>query len=123
MAAAKVRRSAARVVNATTDKNLRGPKTYKLVCLQRGEPGSEAAPNQVRCAVEAFYKPYRGSTGGYIWAEYWVVPIRDGELGEPRISGKYQIRDFLREDNKRNCTGRHRPAECTPQSQGGLLPG
>ena len=123
-ASAKVKRSVAKVVNATPDKNLPGPKFYKLVCLKSGEPGAEdVASNQIRCTVEAFYKPYRGKDGGFIFNEDWIVPIQNGKLGTPRIAGKYQIRNFMLEDNKRNCTGRHRPGECLPRSLGGELPG
>ena len=51
------------------------------------------------------------------------MPIVNGKLGEPVIAGAYRIQNFLREDHKRNCTGRHRPRECLPQSVGGILPG
>jgi hypothetical protein len=123
-ARAKVERVVAKVVKATTDKHLRGPKHYKVVCLRSGEPGAgNIDSNQVGCNVEAFYDGYKGKRGGYIWNEHWVVPIVNGKLGRPRISGPHGIRNFLREDNKRNCTGRHRPDQCLPQSLGGELPG
>ena len=122
-AGAKVKKVAARIVNATRDKNVPGPKTFKTVCLQAGESGGPDNPNTVRCTVSAYYVPYRGMPGGYLYVENWTVPILKGRLGSPRISGGYQIRDFLRQDNKKNCTGRHRIYYCLPQSQGGGLPG
>jgi hypothetical protein len=124
-AAKKAEQAADRVVQATRDKNLPGPKNYKSVCVRRGEPGAgpEVPPNAIRCHVEAFYGTYRGEPGGYIWSEDWLVPIQDGKLGTAVIQGAYRIQNFLREDNKRNCTGRHRPALCLPQSAGGVLPG
>jgi hypothetical protein len=123
-AAAKAKQAAHKVVQATPDKNLPGPKRYLAVCSRRGDPDvGEIPPNVIKCHIEAFYKDYRGEPGGYIWSEDWHVPIENGKLGEPVIAGAYRIRDFLREDNKRNCTGRHRPRECLPQSVGGVLPG
>jgi hypothetical protein len=121
----QAKQAADRVVQATPDKNLRGPKNYKAVCLRRGDPdaGADVPPNTFKCHIEAFYGPYRGKSGGYIWSEDWLVPIQDGKLGTPVIQGAYRIQNFLREDNKRNCTGRHRPHECLPQSVGGELPG
>lgn len=123
-AATKAKQAAHEVVEATPDKNLPGPKRYLAVCQRRGDPDAgEIPPNVIKCHVEAFYKDHRGKPGGYIWSEDWHVPIENGQLGQPVIAGAYQIRDFLREDNKRNCTGRHRPRECLPQSVGGVLPG
>lgn len=124
-AAVKAKRAAHKVVQATRDKNLPGPKRYLAVCLRRGDPDAagDIPPNVIRCHIEAFYKNYKGTPGGYIWSEDWHVPIQNGKLGEPVIFGAYRIRDFLREDHKRNCTGRHRPRECLPQSVGGTLPG
>jgi hypothetical protein len=123
-AAAKAKRAADEVLRATRDKNLPGPKRYLAVCQRRGDPDSgDIPPNVIKCHIEAFYKDYRGKPGGYIWSEDWHVPIENGKLGTPVIAGAYRIRDFLREDNKRNCTGRHRPRECLPQSVGGALPG
>jgi hypothetical protein len=124
-AGAKAKVAADRVVKATPDKNLPGAKRYLTVCQRRGDPDAagDIPPNAIRCHVEAFYKNYRGKPGGYIWSEDWLVPLRNGKLGQPVISGEYRIQNFLREDNKRNCTGRHRPRECLPQSVGGVLPG
>jgi hypothetical protein len=124
-AAVKAKQAADRVVKATPDKNLPGPKRYLSVCQQRGDPDAseDIPPNVVKCHIEAFYKDYRGKPGGYIWSEDWSVPIQNGKLGTPVIMGAYRIRDFLREDNKRNCTGRHIPRLCLPQSDGGVLPG
>jgi hypothetical protein len=123
-AAAKAKAAANEIVKATPDKNLPGGKRYLSVCLLRGDPeATDVPPNTVKCHIEAFYKDYRGTPGGYIWSEDWLVPVTNGKLGTPVISGDYRIRNFLREDNKKNCTGRHRPKECLPQSVGGLLPG
>jgi hypothetical protein len=124
-AAEKAKQAADQIAAATPDKNLPGPKNYKAVCVRRGDPDAPAdvPPNAIRCHIEAFYDAYRGEPGGYIWSEDWLVPIQDGKLGTPVISGDYRIRNFLREDNKRNCSGRHRPHECLPQSVGGQLPG
>ena len=123
-AATKAKQAADKVVQATPDKNLPGPKNYKAVCLRRGDEGSgDVPPNAIKCHIEAFYSPYRGKQGGYIWSEDWLIPIQNGKLGAAAIFGEYRIQNFLREDNKRNCTGRHRPALCLPQSQGGVLPG
>ena len=77
----------------------------------------------IKCHIEAYFEPYRGKQGGYLWSEDWLVPLRDNTLGTPVIFGEYRIRNFLLEDNKRNCIGRHRPGECLPQSVGGQLPG
>jgi hypothetical protein len=124
-AATKAKQAADKVVKATPDKNLPGPKRYLAVCLQRGDPDAtpDIPPNAIKCHIEAFYKDYKGKVGGYIWSEDWQVPIQNGKLGTPVILGEYRIQNFLREDNKKNCTGRHRPAECLPQSAGGILPG
>jgi hypothetical protein len=124
-AGVKAKQAADKVVQATPDKNLPGPKRYLSVCQRRGDPDAvgDIPPNTIRCHIEAFYKNYRGKPGGYIWSEDWLVPLENGKLGQPVISGEYRIQNFLREDNKRNCTGRHRPRECLPQSVGGMLPG
>ena len=123
-AATKAKQAAAKVVEATRDKNLPGPKRYLVVCSQRGDPDAGTIPpNTIKCHIEAFYKDYRGKPGGYIWSEDWQVPVQNGKLGTPVIMGLYRIQNFLREDNKRNCTGRHQPRECLPQSTGGVLPG
>jgi len=123
-AAAKAKAAADKVVQATPDKNVPGPKSYKAVCVRRGEPNTrDVPPNMIKCHIEAYFEPYRGKQGGYLWSEDWLVPLRDHSLGTPVIFGEYRIRNFLREDNKRNCIGRHRPGECLPQSVGGQLPG
>ncbi len=123
-AEARSKKAADRVVQATRDKNLPGPKSYKAVCVQRGDESArpDVPPNGILCHIEAFYDNYRGKRGGYIWSEDWFMPLQGGKLGEPAIHGEYRIRNFLREDNKRNCTGRHRPGECLPESEGGQLP-
>jgi|SRR5436190_22448688 len=115
-AAALIEQAANRIVQQTPDKNLPGPKNYKVVCLEPGvNPGAkEVADNQVRCHIEAFYGRYKGKAGGYIWSEDWVVTAQDGKVSNPVIFGEYRIRNFLQEDNKKNCTGRHQPHECLP---------
>jgi hypothetical protein len=123
-AAAKAKQAANEVIKATRDKNLPGPKSYLAVCQRRGDPDAgDIPPNVIKCHIEAFYKDYRGKPGGYLGSEDWHVPVENGKLGVPVIAGAYRIRDFMREDHKRNCTGRHQPRECLPQSQGGALPG
>jgi hypothetical protein len=123
-AATKAKQAADRVVKATPDKNLPGPKRYLSVCSQRGDPDvGDIPPNVVKCHIEAFYNDYKGKPGGYIWSEDWQVPVQNGKLGTPVIMGEYRIQNFLREDNRRNCTGRHQPRECLPQSVGGALKG
>jgi len=124
VAATAATRAAAKVVKATPDKNLPGTKRYLSVCVMKGDPDAgDLPPNTVKCHIEAFYNPYKGKLGGYIWSEDWNVPIQNGKAGTPVINGDYRIRNFLREDNKKNCTGRHQPRECLPQSVGGALPG
>lgn len=123
-AATKSKQAADKVASATPDKNLPGPKRYLAVCSQRGDPDvGDIPPNTIKCHVEAFYKDYRGKPGGYIWSEDWQVPVQNGKLGPAVIMGLYRIQNFLREDNRRNCTGRHEPRECLPQSAGGTLKG
>jgi hypothetical protein len=124
VAAVAAKRAAEKVVKATPDKHITGPKRYLSVCLAKGDPDAgELPPNIVKCHIEAFYMPYKGKPGGYIWSEDWNVPIQNGKAGTPVINGDYRIRNFLNEDNKKNCTGRHQPRECLPQSVGGILPG
>ena len=124
VAAVAAKRAAAKVVNATPDKHLPGTKRYLSVCLMRGDPDAgDLPPNIVKCHIEAFYNNYKGKPGGYLWSEDWNVPVQNGKAGTPVINGQYRIQNFLREDNKKNCTGRHVPRECLPQSQGGILPG
>jgi hypothetical protein len=123
-AAAKAKAAADKIVQATPDKYLPGPKSYKAICVQRGDPNTrDVPPNMLKCHVESYFDAYRGKQGGYLWSEDWLVPVSDTTLGTPVIFGEYRIRNFLREDNKRNCIGRHRPGECLPQSVGGQLPG
>ena len=123
-AATKAKQAADKVVQATPDKYLPGPKSYKSVCVRRGDPaGGDVPPNMIRCHIEAFFDAYRGKPGGYLWSEDWLVPIQGNKLGTAVILGEYRIQNFLREDNKKNCTGRHLPGKCLPQSVGGELPG
>jgi len=124
VAAVAAKRAANKVVQATPDKNLPGTKRYLSVCLMKGDPDAgDLPPNIVKCHIEAFYNNYKGKPGGYIWSEDWNVPIQNGKAGTPVINGAYRIQNFLREDNRKNCTGRHQPRECLPQSVGGILPG
>src|SRR4029079_1993491 len=115
-AAVLVQQAANKIVQQTPDKNLPGPKNYKVVCLEPGvNPGAkEVAENQIRCHIESFYATYKGKPGGYIWSEDWVVTAQNGKVSNPVIFGEYRIRNFLREDNKKNCTGRHKPYDCLP---------
>lgn len=123
-AAKKAERAADKVVRATRDRYLPGPKFYKSVCSKRGEPtAGDVPPNMIKCHIESFYAAYHGKPGGYLWSEDWLVPIQGSTLGTPVISGAYRIQNFLRQDNKRDCTGRHTPSKCLPQSEGGELPG
>ncbi|PWU24854.1 MAG: hypothetical protein C5B48_04285 [Candidatus Rokuibacteriota bacterium] len=123
-AAAAAKQAANTVVKATPDKNIRGSKRYLSVCLAKGDPDAgDLPPNIVKCHIEAFYNTYKSTPGGYIWSEDWNVPIQNGKPGTPVINGDYRIRNFLREDNRKNCVGRHVPRECLPQSAGGILPG
>ena len=124
VAAVVAKRAANKVVQATPDKNLPGPKRYLSVCLTSGDPDAgDLPPNTVKCHIEAFYLPYKGKPAGYIWSEDWNVPVTNGKAGTAVINGDYRIRNFLIQDNKKNCTGRHVPRECLPQSAGGILPG
>jgi hypothetical protein len=115
-AATAIEKAAAGVVNQTPDKYLPGPKSYKVVCLEPGvnAGAKEVADNQVRCHVESFFDPYKGKAGGYLWSEDWVVTAQNGKVSNPVIFGEYRIKNFLIEDNKKNCTGRHQPHECLP---------
>jgi hypothetical protein len=87
-----------------------------VVCLVPGvnSGAKDVAENQVRCHVESFYSNYKGKPGGYIWSEDWVVTVQNGKLSNPVIFGDYRIRNFLIQDNKKNCTGRHQPYDCLP---------
>jgi hypothetical protein len=123
-AGAKANQAADKIVKATPDRNVPSRKYYKAACLRRGEAGAgDIPPNMIKCHIEAFFRPFRGHLGGYLWSEDWLVPLQGDKLGTPVIGGDYRIRNFLREDNKRNCIGRQRPGECLPQSVGGQLPG
>jgi hypothetical protein len=124
-AGTKAKQAANTVVQATHDKYLSKPtKRYLSVCVQRGDPSAgDIPPNVVKCHIEAFYNNYHGTPGGYIWSEDWQVPVQNGKLGTPVIFGDYRIRNYLREDNKKNCTLGHHPRDCLPQSVGGVLPG
>ena len=62
----------------------------------------------------------------YVWSEDWRVPVQDGQLGEPEIVGEYRIKNFLRKDDRLNCSGGKTPSErCTgvsvpPPDQSGI---
>ncbi len=123
-AQAKSEKAADRVIRATPDKNLPTGHYYKSVCVQRGDPNAgDLPPNLVKCHVEAFYRGFRGRPPGYLWSEDWQVPVQSGKTGTAVILGAYRIRNYLLQDNTKNCSGRHRPRECLPQSVGGVLPG
>jgi hypothetical protein len=123
-AATKAKAAANRIVQATPDKHLPGKKRYLSVCLTRDDPGAgDIPPNIIKCHIEAFYEAYKNIPSGYIWSEDWQVPLQNGKTGQATILGQYRIRAFLQEDNRKNCTQRHMPRECLPQSVGGILPG
>ena len=124
-AAAKAKAAADKVVQATPDKNLPGPKRYLSVCLRHGDPEASDVPvNSIKCHIEAFYKNYRGTPGGYIWSEDWLIPIQNGKLGTPASrattgSGTSSARTTRRTargaTNQRNAS-RRAWAACCPAS-------
>jgi hypothetical protein len=122
----RAKRATARLVQRTPDKNVPGPKRYKAVCIHSDDPsaGPDVPPNGLKCHVNAYFKAYRGKPAGYIWGDAWLFRIdAKGRLSAPAPDGADPLRNYMREDNRRNCTGRHRPAECVPESLGGVLPG
>jgi hypothetical protein len=117
LASQKVEEAATKVVNATHDKNLTGPKFYKPVCL---EPGSKYAvnvpANAIKCHIEAFSAATATKPQGYIGSEDWIVTVnKDRSFGQPEIAGEYRIKAYLEADNKYNCSGHKAPpTKCTP---------
>jgi hypothetical protein len=112
----KIGVAAGRIANSTPDRNLPGPYTFKTVCLTPDQARSFGTPREsVQCHIEAFTTPGKGrKAGAYVWSEDWRVPVQDGQLGEPEIVGEYRIRNFLRKDNRLNCSGGKTPQErCT----------
>jgi hypothetical protein len=126
-AVARAKRATAEVVRATRDRNLRGSKRYTGVCIRGDDPsaGPDVPLNGLKCHVNAYYRAFRGKPGGYIWGDAWIFRIdAHGRLRAPAADkGPDPLRNFLRQDDRRDCTGRHRPGECLPQSLGGVLPG
>jgi hypothetical protein len=116
-AAAKVEQAAAKVVNATPDKYITGPKLYKPVCIEPGSPLAVNVPaNAIKCHIEAFAEATATAPQGYIGSEDWIVSVnKDGTFGQPEISGEYRIKAYLEADNKYNCSGhKSPPGKCTP---------
>jgi hypothetical protein len=110
-ASAAIEKSAARIANATRDRNLPGPYVFKVVCLSPEEAADFRTPeDSIQCHVEAFT---RGNA--YVWSEDWRVAMQDGKpAGQPEIVGEYRIRDYLRKDHRLNCSGGETPQErCT----------
>jgi hypothetical protein len=113
---AKIERAALRIANSTPDKHLPGPYDAKLVCLTPEQAANSGTPaTAVQCHVETFTRPKKGRPeAAYVWSEDWRVPVEDGRLGEPEIVGEYRIRNYLRRDNRLNCSGGKTPHErCT----------
>lgn len=112
----KIERAAARVTNPVKDRNLPGPKQFKIVCLSSEDAAKRGIPrDSVLCHVEAFTTPTKKLPRVvYVWSEDWQVPVQDGRLGEPVIVGDYRIKNYLRKDHRLNCSGGKTPNErCT----------
>ena len=129
----KIEAAAGRIANSTRDRNLPGPYSFKTVCLTPDQAADFGAPREsVQCHIEAFTEPTETRSSAYVWSEDWRVPVQDGQIGEPEIVGEYAIRNFLRKDDKLNCSGGKTPQErCTgiyrapadqPAIQGGSPP-
>ena len=118
----KIEAAATRVANSTRDRNLPGPYYVRSVCLTPEEAADQEAPrDSVQCHVEAFTEKGNAAVSG----EDWRVAVKDGQVGEPRIVEKYAIRDFLRKDDRLDCSGGKVPKErCTGRyldpSRGGV---
>jgi len=126
----KIEEAALRIANSTKDRNLPGPYEAKLVCLDPEQASqSGTSRDAVQCHVETFTTPTAKRKQAYVWSEDWRVPVQDGKLGEPEIVGEYRIRNYLRKDNRLNCSGGETPSErCTgeyrqPPEQSGIAPG
>ena len=126
----KIEQAALRIANATRDRHLPGPYTAKIVCLDADTAARSGTPRDaVQCHVETFTTPTKKRKQAYVWSEDWRVPVQDGRLGAAEIVGEYRIRNFLRRDNRLNCSGGETPQErCTgeylkPSDQSGVQPG
>ena len=127
----KIEAAAAKIANSTKDKHLPAPYEFKVVCLDAQQAAKSGTPNtSVQCHVEAFTKATKKRPEqAYVWSEDWRVPVDNGTLGEPEIVGDYRIRNFLRKDNRLNCSGGKTAQErCTgvyvpPAGQQGAVPG
>ncbi len=125
----KIEEAALRIANSTKDRHLPGPYEAKVVCLTPDQANASGTNrDSVQCHVETFTTPTAKRKQAYVWSEDWRVPVQDGKLGEPEIVGEYRIRNYLRKDNRLNCSGGETPSErCTgdyqqPPAQG-VAPG
>ncbi len=111
----KIGEAAGPIANSTRDRHLPGPYEFKTVCLSPEEAAKFGTPREaVQCHIEAFTVATARRRQAYVWSEDWRVPVQDGQLGEPEIVGEYRIRNYLRKDNKLNCSGGKTPSEhCT----------
>jgi hypothetical protein len=126
----KIEAAAAKIANSTKDKHLPPPYEFKVVCLDAQTAAKSGTPNtSVQCHIEAFTRATaKRPNQAYVWSEDWRVPVDNGTLGEPEIVGDYRIRNFLRKDNRLNCSGGKTPQErCTgiyvPPADQGAVPG
>jgi hypothetical protein len=111
----KIGVAAAEVIKDTPDRNLPGPYFYKTVCLTPEQAAAFSTPRDtVQCHIEMFTEARKGRKSAYVWSEDWRVPIVDGEPGQPEIVGEYRIKNYLRKNNRLNCSGGDTPQErCT----------
>ena len=124
----KIEEAAAREAHSVKDRNLPGRKEFKVVCLTPADAAKKGTPRDaVQCHVEAFTAPTKKRPeSAYVWSEDWRVAVQDGQLGEPEIVGEYRIKNFLRKDDRLNCSGGKTPSErCTgvflpPADQSGI---
>ena len=116
-ATARVERSSAKVADAVKDKYLPGPKRTDAVCTVPDLPEGVDTGYEISCHVESYSAPLPGRGSVFIWSEDWSVPVdQNGKLGNPVIAGEYRIRNYLRRDNKYNCSNhKTRPEVCTGQ--------
>jgi hypothetical protein len=97
------------------DKHLPGGvKRTDAVCTAPELPEGVETGYQIQCHVEAFSGVLPGRGSVFIWSEDWSVPVdQNGKLGTPVISGEYRIKNYLRRDNRLNCSGHvTRPEVC-----------
>jgi hypothetical protein len=116
-AAVRVERSAKAVADRVHDKYLPGPRRMEAVCTAPDLPEGVDTGYQITCHVESYAAPQPGIGTLFIWSEDWTVPVdQNGALGKPVISGEYRIKNYLRKDNRLDCTNRTtRPEVCTGQ--------